>query len=140
MANPYKNAPTVRLSDYIAVKRFRTILPEQRHTPCGVSELPVEIQLKKTFAKSLSFKVPWDGLLYGFVRGKKDIAEKLGDFVAVKLISLQDWEHSFLLLFEGEDKGAEKAFFVSADDVRELLENCLRVPEQASRTYPRSPK
>lgn len=132
MANPYKNAPTVRLSEYIPAKRFRTILPEQRHTPCGISELPVEIQLKKAFSKTLSFKVPWDGLLYGFVRGKKDIAGTLGDFSEIKHISLQDWDSEFLLLFEGEDKGTEKAFFVSGDDVRELLENCLRVPEQAS--------
>lgn len=132
MANPYKNAPTVRLSEFIPAKRFRTILPEQRHTPCGISELPVEIQLKKAFSKTLSFKVPWDGLLYGFVRGKKDIAGTLGDFSDIKHISLQDWESEFLLLFEGEDKGTEKAFFVSPDDVRELLGNCLRVPEQAS--------
>lgn len=132
MANPYKNSPTVGLAEYIPTKRFRTILPDQRHTPCGISELPVEIQLKKAFAKTLSFKVPWDGLLYGFVRGKKDIAEKIGDFAEIKHISLQDWESEFLLLFEGEDKGAEKAFFVSSNDVKELLENCLRVPEQAS--------
>lgn len=132
MANPYKNAPTAGLSEYIPAKRFRTVLPDQRRTPCGISELPVEIQLKKAFAKTLSFKVPWDGLMYGFVRGKKDIAERLGDFTEIKRISLQDWGGAFLLLFEGEDESAERAFSVSAEDVTELLENCLRVPEQAS--------
>lgn len=131
MANPYKDAPAVRLSEYIPAKLFRTILPEQRHTPCGISELPVEIQLKKAFAKTLSFKVPWDGLMYGFVRGKKDIFAKLGDFAA-RHVSIQDWDDRFLLLFEGADKGSEKPFFVSPADVKELLENCLRVPEQAS--------
>ncbi|MCM1167748.1 MAG: hypothetical protein NC299_14100 [Lachnospiraceae bacterium] len=131
MANPYKNAPTVKLAEYIPAKLFRTILPEQRHTPCGISELPVEIQLKKAFAKTLSFKVPWDGLMYGFVRGKKEIFGRLEGFAA-KSVSLQDWDDRFLLLFEGADKGDEKPFFVSPKDVKELLENCLRVPEQAS--------
>lgn len=131
MANPYKNAAEVKLAEYIPAKLFRTILPEHRHYPCGITELPVEIQFKKEFAKTLSFKVPWDGIMYGFVRGKKDIALKLGN-TAIKHISLQDWDDRFLLLFEGEDKGDEIPFFVSHDDVRDLLENCRRVPEQAS--------
>ncbi len=131
MANPYKNAAEVKLAEYIPAKLFRTILPEQRHFPCGISELPVEIQLKKEYAKTLSFEVPWDGTMYGFVRGKNDIALKLGN-TAIKHISIQDWDDRFLLLFEGEDKGDEIPFFVSPDDVRELLENCLRVPEQGS--------
>lgn len=132
MANPYNNAPTVKPAEFIPAKLFRTILSEQRHTPGGISELPVEIQLKETFAKTLSFNVPWDGLLYGFVRGKKDIVGRLEDFDEVKRISLQDWDDRFLLMFESGDKDAEKAFFVSRDEVRELLENCRRVPEQAS--------
>ena len=121
------------LTDFIPWKLFRTTLSEYRHYPPGVSEIFVEIQLKEPFAKSLSFDVPWDGLMYGYVRGKKEIVEKLGDFSVIKLISLQDWDDRFLLLFENEDKSKEKPFFVSQDDVRELLENCRRVPEQASR-------
>ena len=131
MANPYNNAPTVTLSDYIPSKLFRTVLPEQRHTPCGISEVPIEIQIKEPFAKTLSFWVPWDGLLYGFVRRKKELLSKLGDVSAIKLISLEDWDDKFLLLFDC-DKDGEKPFFVSAESVRVLLENCRRVPEQAS--------
>ena len=77
MADSYRNAQSVKLADYIPADKFRTILSKQRHMEGGVSEIPVEIHMKKLFADTLSFYVEWDGIVYGFVRGKKEISEKL---------------------------------------------------------------
>lgn len=129
MADSYKNAKSVKLADYIPADKFRTILSKQRHMEGGVSEIPVEIHMKRLFADTLSFYVEWDGIVYGFVRGKKDILEKLSGF-DVKRIIISDWDDKFQLLFEGEKATDEIPFFVTGEEVRELLENCRRVPEQ----------
>lgn len=129
MADSYRNAQSVRLADYIPAEKFRTILSKQRHMEGGVSEIPVEIHMKKLFADTLSFYVEWDGIVYGFVRGKKEISEKLSGF-DVKRITVSDWDDKFQLLFEGEKETDEMPFFVTGEEVRELLEKCRRVPEQ----------
>ena len=132
MANLYKNAGTARLSDYIQTDRFRTVLPEHRHAEGGISEIPVEIHMKPPFAEKLSFYVPWDGIVYGYVRGKNDIIGKLGGFSGLKHITINDWDDKFLMVFESGSETDERAFFVSGDEIFSLLENCRRVPEQAS--------
>ena len=48
----------------------------------------------------------------------------------VKKITVSDWDDKFQLLFEGEKETDEMPFFVTGEEVRELLENCRRVPEQ----------
>ena len=55
MADSYRNAQSVKLADYIPADKFRTILSKQRHMEGGVSEIPVEIHMKKLFADTLSF-------------------------------------------------------------------------------------
>lgn len=131
MANPYKDAPQVRLADYIPADKFRTILPESRHFGGGISEIAAEIQVSPHFAQKLSFNVPWDGLLYGFVRRRRELEAEVMDGQKINRIFIQDWDQKFLLLFEGgEKKSIEKAFLVEPDDVLMLLENCLRVPAQ----------
>lgn len=129
MANPYKNAPSAKLADFIPADKFWTILSQQRHIEGGVSEIPVEIHTKKPFADTLSFNIEWDGIVYGFVRGRNEISEKLSGF-DVKKITVSDWDDKFQLLFEGEKETDEIPFFVTGEEVRELLENCRRVPEQ----------
>lgn len=129
MADSYRNAQSVRLADYIPADKFRTILSKQRHMEGGVSEIPVEIHTKKPFADTLSFNIEWDGIVYGFVRGRNEISEKLSGF-DVKKITVSDWDDKFQLLFEGEKETDEIPFFVTGEEVRELLENCRRVPEQ----------
>lgn len=123
----YINAPTVRLSDYIEVKRFRTVLHEQYEEPHGLSEIPVELELSKEFAKTLTFHIPWDCWLYGFVR-RNEILTKLNAENEIKGISLHDWEDKFLLLIDA--KKGEIPYMVTGSEVRELLENCLRPPQQ----------
>lgn len=132
MPDLYKNAEMVTLSDYIPADKFRTILSEYRHMEGGITEIPVEIHMKPPFAKTLSFDVGWDGIVYGYVRGKKELKEQLGEFSSLKLITLTDWDDRFMLLFEGIEENDEKPFFVTTDEVRALLENCRRVPEQIS--------
>lgn len=129
MANSYKNAPSAKLADFIPAEKFRTILAKHRHMEGGVSEIPVEIHMKKLFADTLSFYVGWDGIVYGFVRGRNVISEKLSGF-DVRKITISDWDDKFQLLFEGEEATDEIPFFVTGEEVRELLENCRRVPEQ----------
>lgn len=133
MANPYKDAPQVKLADYIPADKFRTILPECRHIGGGISEIAAEIQVSEKFARKLSFYVSWDGLLYGFVRRKRELEANVMGGKKIKTVFIQDWDDKFLILFEGEEKDEEKAFFTSPEDVYYLLENCTRVPEQESR-------
>lgn len=129
MANSYKNAESVKLADYIRADKFRTIPAECRHSGGGFSEIPMEIHMKKPFADTLSFNVEWDGIVYGYVRGKVEISEKLAG-LNIKQITLTDWDDRFQLLFEGEKETDERPFFVSCEDVRLLLESCRRYPEQ----------
>ena len=126
----YKNAERVSLFDFIEIARFRTVLHEQYDEPHGISEIPVEIEMKNKFAKTLSFHVPWDCLLYGFVRQNeklKAINQAEGE-KAIKLVSLHDWDKNFLMLIE--TKSGDKAFFVESEDVKKLLEGCMRPREQ----------
>lgn len=128
MSNTYNNAPQVKLADYIPADRFRTILAESRHMGGGITEIPAEIQISKEFARKLSFNVPWDGLLYGFVRRKRELEAEVME--GIDKIYIQDWDDRFLLLFENPERHEEKAFFVTCEEVIELLENCRRVPSQ----------
>jgi hypothetical protein len=132
MDNSYKNAEHITLSDYIPADKFRTVISEYRHIGGGYSEIPVEIHMKPEFVKTLSFKVDWDGVVYGHVRGKRDILEKLSEFSSIRLITISDWDGQFRVIFEGTEENKEKAFFVKPEEVRELLENCFRAPEQKS--------
>ena len=50
----------------------------------------------------------------------------------VKSISCNDWDDRFLLVLESEDAERYQAFYVMADEVYDLLENCLRIPEQTN--------
>lgn len=128
----YQNAHTVELSDYIETNRFRTVLHEQYEEPHGITEIPVEIEMNEKFSKTLSFPVPWDRWLYGFVR-ENHILKSLNDAnggKSIKVISLHDWDKHFLMLIETET--GEIANYIESDDVRLLLEGCLRPPEQRS--------
>ncbi len=132
MADSYKNAEQVTLSDYIPADKFRTVTSDCRHIGGGYSEIPVEIHMKPAFVKTLSFKVDWDGIVYGYVRSKREVSEKLGGFPSLRLITISDWDGQFRMIFEGTEENNEKPFFVKPEEVRELLENCLRAPEQRS--------
>ena len=104
------------------------MMSQQFEEPHGISELPVQIELSDKTSKLLSYKVPWDGWLYGFVRANevlKAINGRNGEN-HIQMISLHDWEDQFLLVIETEL--TEMPYFVASDEVVELLEGCLRPP------------
>lgn len=132
MAKHYENIIKTSLEEYIPVLSFRTVMPPQWEGSAGYSELPVAVTLKKKAASQLSFEVPWDGMIYGFVRSKFDIQKKLGMNEVPVSAALNDWEDRFMLVFDNGNPKEVKAFEVSTDDVIFLLENCRRTPEQRS--------
>ena len=73
--NHYRDAVPCKLSDYITPDIFRTVMYDQLKIPGGITEISVEIMLKKETAKKLSFKVPRDGMVYGFARIKPKVKE-----------------------------------------------------------------
>jgi len=134
MAKHYENITKTALSDYITPDKFRTVMPPQWEINAGYSELPVAITLKKETAGKLSFDVPWDGMIYGFVRAKFQLQEKLGMKNVPISAAINDWDTGFVLVFEEKDPKETKAFEIESSEVIYLLENCTRVPEQKSRT------
>lgn len=131
MIQRYKDLRTGALSEYITPDRFRTISERQRkYTPPGASEIFVEIQLKGRMRSLLSFKIPWDGIIYGCARGKREIKERLGLKSDICAAYIVDWDDKFLLMLELEGKIDYPVLFVSTEDVIGLLENCWRIPEQ----------
>ena len=128
MAERFDQVEHGSLSDYISPDKFRTVTEEQRSL-LGLTEIAVELQLKPPARALLSFSVPWDGDLYGCVRGKAELQEKLGLPSPVSKIYIQDWDNRFLVLFEQEGSDSCYAVFVPTEDVVYLLENCRRIPE-----------
>ncbi len=130
----FKDAKEVKLSEYIETSCFRTVLFDDYLMPCGVSEVRVEIEMKREFVASLSFPVNFNNKIFGFVR----MNDKLREYSPkdkpkqIKVIYINEWDESFAMVIELVDD-KEVALFVSKEDVKNLLENCLRVPEQKSR-------
>lgn len=123
----YKNAQTVDLDSLIPVDYFRLVDTKEYNVPCGMTEIPVEIELHDVFLKSLSFTAPWDGILYGFTKEFGKIKELNGrqEFNhRINRICLQDWDDKFLLVIERDFK--EIAYYVPTPDVKALLENCRK--------------
>ena len=42
-----------------------------RHIPLGFTEFAVEVHMKHKSKSKLSFKTPWDGIIYGCARDKR---------------------------------------------------------------------
>lgn len=128
MKKHYDNIQNSDLLDLFPAEDFRLVREEHRKIPCGVSEIPVIIDMKKPFSKMLSFKTPWDCELYGFVKCKKELFEKTGYDNTVK-ITVSDWDKKFTLIFEDQDGHEEPVYSVEKTALKELLENC-RKPEK----------
>ena len=91
--------------------------------------MPLEIQLQTKTAEKLSYHVPWDGVLDGFVRGREPLRQKLGLSLPIQSATISDWNEGFVLIFETADAAETAAFRISEQDVLNLLENCRRPPE-----------
>ncbi len=127
MKKHYTDITPKQISDLFPAEYLRLVPEAYKKIPGGVTEIPVVIDLKKTFAKSLNFPVPWDGELYGFIRYKAELFDKTGYDNTVK-ITMVDWENQFTLIFE-DDKGNEKPVYsTNKADMKVLLEACRRPP------------
>ena len=134
MANSehYANAPTVKLEDYIPVKLFRTVHRTESDLPGGITEIKVIIDIERPLARKLSFRTSSSGRIHGFVRMNallKSINTKKDNGSIVRRITINDWGNKALMVIEMEND-EEIPFFVSTQDLIDLLENCRRAPQQ----------
>ena len=129
----YDNMRDAALSDYITPDTMRLIAESCRSISGGCSEIPLEIQLQPKTAEKLSYHVPWDGVLDGFVRGREPLRQKLGLSLPLQSATISDWNEGFVLIFETADAAETAAFRISEQDVLNLLENCRRPPEMEAK-------
>ena len=130
MPERYKNVKFDSLDEYITPDRFRTIGEDMRHIPLGFTEFAVEVHMKHALKSKLSFKAPWDGILYGCARDKRVLKQKLDLKSDIKTAYLMDWDDKYLFLLELENQKECPVAYVSNEDVLYLLEHCMRIPEQ----------
>ena len=130
MPERYKNMKICSLDEYITPDKFRTIGDDMRHIPIGFTEFAVEIHMKNKLKNKLSFKTPWDGIIYGCARDKRVLKQKLGLKSDIKTAYLMDWDDRYLFLLELENRQEYPVAYVPNNDITELLENCIRIPEQ----------
>lgn len=124
----YNNIENADGMDLFPVEDFRLIPEEAREVPCGISEIPVKVDMHKKFAKSLSFKTSWDFELYGFVKCKKILFSKTGCDDTVS-IHISDWDDKFIVIFENKDGDEKPVYSVKNDYVKNLLDKCIK-PER----------
>ncbi len=130
MPERYKSVKFSSLDEYITPDKFRTIGDEVRHVPLGITEFLVEIHMKFEIKSKLSFKAPWDGIIYGCARSKKTLSEKLNLKSDIKKGYLIDWDNKYLFLLELENQQEYPVAYVPSEDIVNLLEKCMRTPEQ----------
>jgi len=132
LANERFNKKVIDLIKLIPSNHFRTV--ESFAMRKVKSETNVEIDLKDNFMKSLNFKVPWDGKLYAYARNTEEFLKFLSENELtkedLKTIYMQDWDNYFNLIFESTNSKREISYFVKKEEIKELLENCCRIPEQ----------
>lgn len=120
---------TVELRKLIHYKKFRTVdSPACIGSP---NEYLIYIDIKDDFRKKLKFKTPYHGHLYAFAFVTEALLELLDEYnftLHGVRVDLADWDDQFVISFEENAKEAQ--FFCSKDDVKFILENCLRIPEQ----------
>lgn len=135
MTEKYENAVNISIGDLIPIENFRTIDRKSRDIPGGISEIPVTININKEFANKLSFKTATSGKIYGFTRMNEKLRSLDGlpqnkaRGKLIKDIIINDWDKIFILIFEMAS-GDEIAYYIGTDEIQNLLENCLRAPQQ----------
>ena len=124
----YADAVFVKLDTYITPDRFRTILPEMRSIPGGLTEVPVEFSISAPLMKKLPEGISADGItVYGFVRLNDALRERFGEALAERRdccrITFSDWDDRLLFLCETGKQDIPA--FVTPDEGENLLQNCL---------------
>ncbi len=127
-ARPYIDLPAV-----IPASHFRTV---EGFEPEDLirKETPVSLTLKKRFMKRLSFPLPWDGRVFAYVRwspGFRSFCQENGlEPRDLRKLYLVDWDDRFMLILETQWADREMSFSVEPEQLRQLLENCMRIPAQ----------
>ena len=129
----YENMKDAHLSEFITVETARLVTEALRNYSKGYTEIPLEIQLQWQTAEKLSYSVPWDGVLDGFIRGKEELRQKLGLTLPIQSVTISDWDEGFVLIFETANVSQTAAFRIGEEDVLYLLENCRRPPEMKTK-------
>ena len=115
MTAPYENAEFIELGTIMPPEKFRTVLPEDRDAPGGLTEQKVVIEFRGAM------------FVYGFLRRGKGLRALFGDKydeIKEKLkVSLHEWEDKFLLDFYVDDTYS-KSYFVKSEEVLYLLQHC----------------
>ncbi len=125
MKKHYERIIDADLLDLLPVEDFRLIKEEHRKVSVGISEIPVAIDMKAAFAKHLAFKVPWDGELYGALKRKQKLFEKIGCDDVVRL-TIIDWDERFTLVFENKQGEERPVYSVEKAYIKNLLEHCRK--------------
>ena len=125
----YENIKNANLFDCLSIAQTRIVPSNLRNVPAGYSEVPLVFHLKPEMVKKLTFKVPWGGIVYGFVNSASKLKEKLGLNSAITDITVSDWDGRFVLIFETESEADSVAFNVEKADVIKLLSECRKPAE-----------
>ncbi len=120
----YQGATAVTLSEFIPTKNFRIVENKTRHVSGGISEIRVKIKTERPFEQSLTYPLANDHRIYGFVKQNDRLREELRE-AAITRIELYDWDDQFMMFFNYESQ-TKKAFRVKIEEVKSLLEHCLR--------------
>lgn len=129
MTAPYQNTEFIELSKLMPAEKFRTILPEDREAPGGLSEQKVVIEFKRDSPMYKKLPPCFRGAMfvYGFIRRNRGLRALFGDnydSIKSKLkISLHEWEDKFLLDFYIDDSYSV-SYFVKSSEVEKLLTEC----------------
>ena len=122
--------PQLALGRLIPYDHFRTV-ESFKMGKCG-SEVRAMLGLKAPFMKTLSFALPWDGIIYAYVRRTAEFDEfcRRGGLDPVGVtVYLNDWDDRFNLLVESRDGKRDVSCFIDTGEMRSLLERCCRIPE-----------
>ncbi len=132
MTNERFNKKVIDLTKLIPADHFRTV--ESFEMKKAKTEINVEIELKDNFIQELKFIVHWDGKLYAYARYSEGLLRLCRELNLkaedIKTIYMEDWDDRFTVIMERADGGQEISFYVSGENMKELLENCCRIPEQ----------
>ena len=119
----------IEIHKLISYKWFRTV--DDTECSGSPSEYLIHIDLKDEFRNSLSFKTPFHGNLYAYAFVTEEFNKVINTYNFTQngvKVDLVDWDDRFVISFE--ENHVEVQFFCNKDDVRYILEHCIRTPEQ----------
>lgn len=124
----------VALAEYIPYNDFRTVLEECRDIKCGISEIPVIIELKKDSVLYKSGCLPsfYDEamFIYGFIVANNKLKKIFSRYfkniqLAHASILLNEWDSErFIMSFVYDNETEKISYSVKSNDIKSLLKNC----------------